>query len=144
MGWEGGNSAPEGVTPPPALSMSAPSVTLEESEGGPEVSWCSLLLLAMMMDEKEGSLVRTLVSGARPGGGGGEKEEAAAWLGFDLDGSRADTEEVLLSSPWLRKSGGGEEAEWKEEESSRALFPPWEWGRCEECGGGEGAVSPES
>ena len=60
----------------------------------------------MMMDEKEGSIVCTLVSGARPGGGG----RRSGWLGFDLDGSRADTEKVLLSSSWLRKSEGGKGA----------------------------------
>ena len=43
---------------------------------------------------------------------------------FTLCVSRVETEEVLLSSPWLRKSGVGEGAEWKEDESRRGLFDP--------------------
>ena len=104
------------------------------SSEGEASAGCSAGVLDIIMEEKDGSLVLALVS-----------ERAAATsstlVTFALVcGSSVDTEEVLLSSPWLRKSGVGEGAEWKEEESSLGRLPPWP-GRG---GGGEGAVSPES
>ena len=72
----------------------------------------------MMMEEKEGSLVRALVSTEDTS----SASSTLLILAFTVCGSRVETEEVLLSSPWLRKSGVGEVAEWNEDESSLGLF----------------------
>ena len=86
---------------------------------GEATTGCSGGEVDMMMEEKEGSLVRTLVSAEDA-----STSSALLTFAFTLCVSRVETEEVLLSSPWLRKSGVGEGAEWKEDDSRRGLFDP--------------------
>ena len=85
---------------------------------GEAATGCSGVDVDMMMEEKEGSLVRALVSTEDTS----SASSTLLLLAFTVCGSRVETEEVLLSSPWLRKSGVGEVAEWNEDESSRGLF----------------------
>ena len=87
---------------------------------GEATTGCSGGEVDMMMEENEGSFVRTLVSAEDAS----TSSTLLTLLAFTLCGSRVETEEVLLSSPWLRKSGVGEGADWKEEESRRGLFDP--------------------
>ena len=87
---------------------------------GEATTGCSGGDVDMMMEENEGSLVRTLVSADDAS----TSSTLLTLLAFTLCGSRVETEDVLLSSPWLRKSGVGEGADWKEEESRRGLFDP--------------------
>ena len=58
---------------------------------GDATTGCSGGEVDMMMEEKEGSFVRTLVSA--------EEASTLLTLAFTLCGSRVETEEVLLSSP---------------------------------------------
>ena len=87
---------------------------------GEAATGCSGVDVDMMMEEKEGSLVRALVSTEDTS----SASSTLLILAFTVCGSMVETEEVLLSSPWLRKSGVGEGAKWKEEESRRGLFDP--------------------